>query len=196
MKSETGFIHAINPKSKHAAYACLNLVNGRTLWSSDYLANLDTALAAAHVPLKTLPLEVIAHAPFPPGALTPASSYLLLAALAATNDALRYGDGKELAPALIQYSKKRAEKELRFEAQRRLVAPAAPSRLSCLWLAEDTEAGRVMLKDNLFGARPSLSHSHDLGCCRDSSRRLEILGFILEEFESEIFSSLLAGRSI
>jgi hypothetical protein len=141
------YIHAVNPKGEHAAYACLNLVNAGTLWSADYISKLDPALSVAHMQLKSLPIEALKQAPFPPGTLTPAAIYLLIAALADDCSILRYGDGSPLSPQLVKYSKIRAKKELEFEVARRTIAPQAPSRLSCLWLAEDSTKGRAMLED-------------------------------------------------
>lgn len=48
---------------------------------------------------------------------------------------------KEKAAALVA----EADQELLLEEARRKHAPDAPSRLGCLWLAEDTPAGRTMV---------------------------------------------------
>ena len=47
------------------------------------------------------------------------------------------------------------EIELAFEAQRRILAPHSPSRLSCMWLAEDSEAGRSHIR-TMFSTIPHL----------------------------------------
>ncbi len=47
------------------------------------------------------------------------------------------------------------EIELAFERTRRLLAPRAPSRLSCMWLAEDSEAGRAHVRQ-MFSVIPRL----------------------------------------
>ena len=45
--------------------------------------------------------------------------------------------------------------EIAFEVKRRILAPNAPSRLSCMWLAEDSASGRDHIQ-SMFMTLPNL----------------------------------------
>lgn len=146
-------LHGIAPSSDQAFYPCLNLSRTGRLYSPDYLASKDPGMSLIHESLCNLPLELLKDAPFPSGAMNPAAQCLLIAACNRRGISLSYGSGRALSSEFLALCDQRAEIELEFELERRRVAPQAVSRLSCLWLAEDSDSGRLLIQ-NMFPAIP------------------------------------------
>ena len=59
-------------------------------------------------------------------------------------------NGKILTKEKLKHIKKIAELEIKFEQVRRQIAPTKPSRLSCLYLVEDTYQGRETLSSMFY----------------------------------------------
>lgn len=139
------FIHAVDPAGDYSAYACLNLANTGQLFSSD-AAGLDPSLAPSHRPMRDMPVDQLRLQP-PAGALSPVAVLLSVSAYTTQGISLTFGDGRLVNSALAQY---RADIEIELESIRREIAPSAPSRLSCLWVAIDSADGRKLISE-MFG---------------------------------------------
>lgn len=100
------------------------------------IANLHFSGSGASV--KTMDLDAFRRREVSPGMLSPRFANRILTPLALTGRLDAMG-----------------EIEVAFEAKRRLLAASAPSRLSCMWLAEDSEAGRSHIR-TMFSAIPRL----------------------------------------
>lgn len=134
------YFHAVDLTN---GFVCNNLrVAGGKLYSPDCLALLEPGgLGSAHTSLRDTPIEILRHTP-PPGVVTPRSAQVIsVAALRRRGTPVWQGD--RLLPYEDRGSELRiSEQEVAFESVRRRVAPQAASRLSCLWVAEDSDAGR------------------------------------------------------
>jgi hypothetical protein len=143
------FIHAIDLQNW---YPCHNLVLSGCLHSPNALAFIDQGIGEQHQPIDNTPVEDLAQGLYPPSVITPR----------AMGEVVRAGilrNGQQIANGfneveLISEETKRAalhcsDVELLFETVRRQVAPASPSRLSCLYLAERADVGEQMLRNML-----------------------------------------------
>ncbi len=75
------------------------------------------------------------------GAINPRCKILYLASLIRKRKKV-YVDGKPLSSGQKEYYLRLSEIELSFEAVRRDIAPKAPSRLTCLYLADNSKEGQ------------------------------------------------------
>lgn len=116
------FLHGVNLDDW---YPCWNLALSGGLASSDFTASAEPGFSGHHQPIRDTTLEELRSNGLPRGLPTPRAVSTLLAGTVPTQD------------------KSRREIELAFESGRRKVAPEAPSRLSSLYLAEDSESGRM-----------------------------------------------------
>jgi len=137
------FIHAIDLKD---FYPCRNLTVSGCLWSPNYLAVIDPGIGQAHRTISEFSIEQLRMGGLQPCGLTPrTASSIIKASHITRGERLCDGHGQEII--LSQHEKqwilKASEVELRFEEIRRAQFPDRVSRLSCLWLAERTEAGKA-----------------------------------------------------
>jgi hypothetical protein len=133
-------VHGIEPSSRSAAVACFNLALNGQLTSSDCSGEMMGA-NASHRSIESLSLEEIKDGKFQ-GVLSPSATVVLAAALARRNITLYNIDH----PYNADHCQHRAAIEIEFEKIRRQVAPLAVSRLNCIWVAENSEAGRDMVR--------------------------------------------------
>jgi hypothetical protein len=122
------FIHGVDLED---FYPCWNLAFMGTLSSPDYSVSTDAGLFASHQSIRDTPIERLRTVGLPPGMVSPRARCLISTANA---------DG---------HVTKRRDAELAFEEARRSLAPDAPSRLSSLYLAEDSQAGRNHVRSML-----------------------------------------------
>lgn len=149
------FLHAIDLDD---LYSCLNFTRCGKIWSPDYLAACDKSLAKFHPNIKEIPMDKLSKFGVPQGILSPRAACLTEAAILRNGG--RLGEGtintKWFTREKSDQIKRIADIELDFEAERRKVAPKAVSRLSCLWVAEDSVAGRKLV-ESMFPDRVVLN---------------------------------------
>ena len=125
--------------------ACHNFVNVGEAWSIDFLGSVDPTLNNNHKSINEVTLDELKIDP-PKGIIQPRSSWFLWAA-----SRIRKGEriALEKSGKTKWLSKEQMNRilflgdiELEFERVRREIAPHSVSRLSCLWVAEDTDVGR------------------------------------------------------
>ncbi|MEN9557833.1 MAG: hypothetical protein RL141_202 [Candidatus Parcubacteria bacterium] len=120
------YLHAINLKNE---LPCWNLRISNRLWSADCVderANKN----GEHPSFRDASLETLRQKKIPTGFLQPR-------AMSALADPRKW------------------DMEMAFEEARRTYAPEAPSRLSCLYVCEDSDVGRAALQ-SMFGDRVSI----------------------------------------
>jgi hypothetical protein len=126
-------------------------------------------------------LSVLAGSPdeWPPMFLSGFMVTLRMGAIARAGGRL----GRGVAPYTTKWAthesqervKRNADRELALEAGRRHYAPSAPSRLCCLWLAEDTVPGRAWVQE-IVGPQSFLMQiqiTRALMLCRCDARWLD-----------------------
>lgn len=133
-------------------YPWWNLALDGRLRSPDYLALVDEGLAAAHTPIRDIPIESLRHRGTPQGVLSPRASWYVWAAAEVRNRG-EIGIGLDNPVQLPQDQLDRIVRigdiELEFEARRREVNPDAASRLSSLYVADDTSPGHAHIRQML-----------------------------------------------
>lgn len=140
------FIHGINIGDW---YPCWNLALAGRLWSPDFAALADPGLAAAHQPLRDVPIEVLRTSGVPQGVPTPrATWYVWAAALVRRGGHVGIGAGntKWLPSAELDKILRLGDIEVAFEEVRRNLLPEGASRLASLYLADDSDVGRAHVR--------------------------------------------------
>ncbi|MFX0200220.1 MAG: hypothetical protein ACFFCW_29220 [Candidatus Hodarchaeota archaeon] len=140
------FIHGVDLTN---GYPCWNLSLSGQLFSPDFVAAVDPGVAACHKSIRDFDMALLEKGYTPQGAYTPRGVWFIEAAAR-----IRMGDHERWkGQSAYHFSKnetnrilKMGDVELAFERDRRRIAPDAVSRLSCLYLAEDSETGRAHLK--------------------------------------------------
>ncbi|GEM_PF-6988482 len=134
-------IHAFDPTDP---MVCHNLSIRPIIMSPSYLASVDQGVHAIHTRVEDLSLDAVREGRFR-SALTPRArvfmhGFMLSRGMTITDG---YGSQREFGDQdrLIRIY----DVELKMEEVRRRVAPAAPSRLGCIWVAEEGPASREML---------------------------------------------------
>ncbi len=144
------FIHALDARNW---LPCYNLKLNPILMSPDFMARSDRGMSEVHQSLRDAPIECLESGPFPIGTVTPRSGNIVLpGTIVRRGDKIGIGveNTKWIPDATQKEIMRRADIEITFEKMRREIAPDAASRLSCLWLAEDTPDGNTHLKE-MFG---------------------------------------------
>jgi hypothetical protein len=143
------FLHGVDLDDP---YPCWNLALAGRVWSPDFLASMDPALAASHRPIRDASLEELRANGLPVGIPTPRAAWQVGAA-ATVRSGGRVGMGQTntqwYSPEDAARLRELGDVELAFEAGRREICPEAPSRLSSLYLAEDSDAGRAHIRTML-----------------------------------------------
>lgn len=135
-------------------YPCWNLSLCGTLWSPDFAAHNDAGLRAVHTPLREISLEDLQNGNFQSGVLAPrAANTIFLAAFLRQNRAVTDGLG-----SIVHYGEevranilKKADIELEFENVRRRKSPESATRLSSIYLADNSEVG-IKHIENMLGS--------------------------------------------
>lgn len=154
MNNEKIFLHGISLSN---FLPCWNLSLSGRISSPDFLAKLDAGLAKSHKSIRDIDINQLKNGNFPEGVLTPRGgwyghSFSLLRKGMHLQTGIK--NPKEIPKEEEKRILRMGDIELKFEEMRRKIAPEAPSRLSCIYLAENSEAGREQIKkmlgDNIF----------------------------------------------
>lgn len=143
------FLHGINLDDW---YPCWNLALSGTLTSPDFMASIEPGFSSCHQRIRDVPLEELRMAGLPRGMPTPRAVWALFAGTVASRGGhlgMGIGNTRWLPRSETDECVSRREVELAFEQGRREVAPEAPSRLSSLYLAEDSDVGRTHIRNML-----------------------------------------------
>jgi hypothetical protein len=126
--------------------ACLNMANNGRLFNFDLINELETCKPS----VRALEIEEMRRGCFD-DETTPTRMVTVLKLAAAIRGGGRIIEGappypaREVSQDQCEQILRKADIELRMEEARRKLAPDAPSRLSCLYLAEATPAGRNLV---------------------------------------------------
>lgn len=134
-------IHAFDPTD---FVVCHNLAIQPIIMSPSCLASVEQGLKAVHVRVEDLSLEAVREGQFR-SALTPRARVFMLGFMLSRGMTITDGYGSQRGWGEQDRFIRIYEVELQMEEVRRRVAPAAPSRLGCIWVAEDGTASREML---------------------------------------------------
>ncbi|UQY32907.1 DUF2441 domain-containing protein [Pseudomonas fulva] len=142
-------IHAFNPEEP---LSCNNLSLMELIGSPTFYSQIDAGIADAHCPVEALSLEAIANCDFR-SVITPRAIMFMKGFMLARGMRVTDGYGSQLGFSEAQQNHWIGvyRNELRFEELRRNHAPQCPSRLGCIWAAEDSVEGRAVL-DGMFGS--------------------------------------------
>jgi hypothetical protein len=136
------FLHGVNLSQP---YVCHNVALTGRLMSPNALAVLDPAIAAHQTRIESVPMDqlrngssAISFAPSPRTA-----NALFKGGMLERGEKLYDGYGRPIlmSEGAQQWHRNAFKAEMIFEERRRIVAPSAVSRLSCLWIAERTPDG-------------------------------------------------------
>lgn len=143
------FIHGVDLDDW---YPCWNLALSGRLSSPDFFATVDPGTAAVHGRIRDTPIEDLRTKGLPSGIPTPRAAWCVFAAAVARNGGsvgIGTTNTEWLSAEDLDMFRRRGDIELAFEECRRSVAPDAPSRLSSLYIAEDSPAGRTHVRQML-----------------------------------------------
>ncbi|MBS6040408.1 hypothetical protein [Pseudomonas sp.] len=134
-------IHAFDPTD---FMVCHNLAVRPLIMSPSCIASVDEGVHAMHTRVEDLSLDAVREGQFR-SALTPRARVFMLGFMLSRRMTITDGYGSQLGWGDEDRFIRIYEVELQMEEVRRRVAPAAPSRLGCIWVAEDGAASREML---------------------------------------------------
>jgi hypothetical protein len=140
------FIHGVNIGDW---YPCWNLALAGQLWSPDFAALTDPGLAAAHQPLRDVPIHLLRTSGAPQGVPTPRATWYVWATASVRRGGhvgIGTEDTKWLPRADLDKILHIGDIELAFEEGRRRVVPEGASRLASLYLADDSDVGRAHVR--------------------------------------------------
>lgn len=146
------FIHGVDLENWHL---CWNLSLNGQLISPNYLAVIDSGIAAVQKPIEVFSIDELKLGDCQVGVITPRSALVLVkAAVLRSGQKMANGYGEVINISGDERSRilKMSDVELRFEEVRRNQYPDKVSRLSCLWVAERTNDGLAHLKQ-MFGPK-------------------------------------------
>jgi hypothetical protein len=143
------YLHGININDW---YPCWNLSLSGSLFSPDYVAQVDSAISQLHTSLRDVSINELRNKDDIPGMPTP-RGYWYISAAASIRNGERIGIGVENTQWLSQQETERilkiSEIELRFEEIRRKIMKDAASRLTSLYLAECNSFGEDHIRNML-----------------------------------------------
>ncbi|SEO65584.1 hypothetical protein [Pseudomonas sp. NFACC39-1] len=148
-------IHAFDPVD---FMTCNNLALKPLIMSPSCIALVDEGVGVSHVRVEDLNFASIQEAEFR-SAVTPRTATFMKGFMLSREMTITDGYGSrrgwlgEEKDRLIKIY----ETELLMEEVRRRVAPEAPSRLGCIWVAEDGPHGRALLQEMFSGSRHIVS---------------------------------------
>jgi hypothetical protein len=149
---EGSFLHGVDLSNRVLVHNIS--ISGRLL-TTDVMGVGDPGLAATHRIIDEISVGELASTGLAGNVLAPrAVKYFVPAAILESGQRLMNGYGE-----LVEFSEGRVRRiletrdiELVFEEGRRRFAPSAPSRLACIWLAEDSYEGRGAIRSMVHGA--------------------------------------------
>lgn len=134
-------IHAFDPTD---FMVCHNLAVRPLIMSPSCIASVDQGVHAMHTRVEDLSLDAVREGQFR-SALTPRARVFMLGFMLSRRMTITDGYGSQLGWGDEDRFIRIYEVELQIEEVRRRVAPTAPSRLGCIWVAEEGAASREML---------------------------------------------------
>lgn len=149
------FLHGVN-LNDWIVVNNLRVSDGR-LVSTEVLGLSDPGLAETYRPIGTVPISELASGWVEGNVASPRlGRFLFPAGIMNLGGEMvdAHGAPWPSSPGGKRRVIETAEAEIAFEVGRRRLSPAAPSRLTCIWLAEGSDAGRAviqsMLRDTLI----------------------------------------------
>ncbi|QJQ21686.1 hypothetical protein HG549_17690 [Pseudomonas sp. SK] len=139
-------IHAFDPTD---FMVCHNLAIQPLIMSPSCIASVDQGVQAIHMRVEDLSLEAVREGQLY-SALTPRARVFLLGFMLSRRMTITDGYGSQRGWSSEDLLIRIYGAELQMEEVRRRVAPTAPSRLGCIWVAEEGPASRAMLS-RMFG---------------------------------------------
>lgn len=146
-------IHAFDPVN---FLTCHNLTIRPSIMSPSCIALFDAGIREIHVRVEDLKFYDIQEAELG-SIVTPRAVLFMKGFMLSRKMTIRDGYGSQLGWGDEGRLIKIYETELVMEEVRRRVAPDAPSRLGCIWLAEDGPDSRELLQQMFEGARHIVS---------------------------------------
>ncbi|WP_153788978.1 hypothetical protein [Pseudomonas sp. EMN2] len=146
-------IHAFDPVD---FMTCHNLAIKPLIMSPGCLASIDLGIQAIHTRVEDLSLDAIREAQFG-SVVSPRAGTFMLGFMLSRRMTITDGYGSQRGWGDEERLIRIYETELQMEETRRRVAPGAPSRLGCLWVAEEGSAGRAMLQEMFASLRHIVS---------------------------------------
>lgn len=146
-------IHAFDPVD---FMTCNNLAVQPLIMSPSCIASVDAGIGAIHVRVEDLNIADIREARFG-SAVTPRAATFMIGFMLSRNMTITDGYGSQRGWVDDGRLIRIYETELVMEEVRRRVAPNAPSRLGCIWLAEDGPRSRAMLQEMFAASRHIVS---------------------------------------
>lgn len=140
------FLHGVDLDNATLVH---NLSIDDRLWTANCMGIADPGIAKTYRPIGEISIEELRF--FGPygNVLSPRSAkYLIPAAILDSGQTIvnGYGEPQEVSARRIIDTR---DIELAFEKGRRHYAPQAPSRLSCIWLAESSSTGHSVIRSML-----------------------------------------------
>lgn len=146
-------IHAFNPVD---FMTCHNLSIRPLIMSPNCIASVDAGIGAIHVRAEDLSLDDIREAQFR-SVVTPRATTFMIGFMLSRKMTITDGYGSQRGWGDEDRLIKIYETELVMEEVRRRVAPDAPSRLGCIWVAEDGPGSLGMLQGMFADSRHIVS---------------------------------------
>lgn len=146
-------IHAFDPVD---FMTCHNLATQPLIMSPNCIASVDTGVGAIHVRAEDLSFADIREAQFG-SVVTPRAKTFMIGFMLSRKMMITDGYGSQRGWGDEDHLIKIYETELVMEEVRRHVAPDAPSRLSCIWIAEDGPRSQAMLQEMFSASRHIVS---------------------------------------
>lgn len=146
-------IHAFDPVD---FMTCYNLAIRPLIMSPNCVASVDEGVGAIHVRVEDLSFTDIREAEFR-SVLTPRAATFMTGFMLSRKMTITDGYGSQRGWVEDGRLIKIYETELVMEEVRRYVAPDAPSRLGCIWVAEDGPRSRAMLQEMFAASRHIVS---------------------------------------
>jgi hypothetical protein len=148
---ERRFIHGVDLDQRQLGW---NLSIQPWIASPNCMALLDPGIGTLHRTVDSYPIDYFRAGAAPETALTPRAAAIFFKAEVARRGRF-YIEGEDRQTFISEGERarliKQAEIEVSLEEVRRRVAPGQVSRLSCIWMAERTEAGVQMINE-MMGA--------------------------------------------
>lgn len=139
----SGYVHGVRVSADERRW---NIALAGTLISADAAAAAEDWSTDQHMPVRNVPIEVLRQAHSIVGALESRGIALIQASMLRAGVNVGWGvPPYPFAPMTSEQQEAvlgQAEFELRLEGTRREKSPGAPSRLSCIWIADDDVEGR------------------------------------------------------
>jgi hypothetical protein len=175
--NKANFIHALNLRN---FFACHNLSVDGSLWTPNFLGIVDEGLRKTHRHIDDISIEELRAAGPTGNALAPrVATYIIPGAIWDAGLRLADGYGHQVQVGEVKKANMidTRDAELAFEVGRREYSPSGTSRLSCIWLADDSADGEAVVR-HMFGANSHvvivrMTITHQLSLSRADARWFE-----------------------